>query len=118
MGADGAISYAGRRDDMMNAGGYRVSPIEVETALSAHPNVQDVGAVAVTVKKDVTVIAVFYTSTTVLDEEVLRDWCTARLAPYKMPRLFVACDELPRGANNKLLRRMLRHNWETAHGQT
>ena len=118
MGADGAISYAGRRDDMMNAGGYRVSPIEVETALSAHPNVQDVGAVTVTVKKDVMVIAVFYTSTTVLDEEVLRDWCAARLAPYKMPRLFVTCDELPRGANNKLLRRILRHNWETAHGQT
>ena len=37
MTPDGAIAYEGRADDMMNAGGYRVSPVEVEEAMEAHP---------------------------------------------------------------------------------
>jgi acyl-coenzyme A synthetase/AMP-(fatty) acid ligase len=118
MGDDGAISYAGRNDDMMNAGGYRVSPIEVETVLCAHENIAESAACAVQVKKDVTVIAAFYTSAHMLDNEQLTAWCADRLAGYKCPRLFIACDTLPRGANNKLLRRVLRQNWETANGQT
>ncbi|MFB1024557.1 MAG: class I adenylate-forming enzyme family protein, partial [Octadecabacter sp.] len=43
--ASGAIAYEGRVDDMMNAGGYRVSPIEVETALAQHPEIHEVAAV-------------------------------------------------------------------------
>jgi acyl-coenzyme A synthetase/AMP-(fatty) acid ligase len=103
---------------MMNAGGYRVSPIEVETVLCAHENIAESAACAVQVKKDVTVIAAFYTSAHMLDNEQLTAWCADRLAGYKCPRLFIACDTLPRGANNKLLRRVLRQNWETANGQT
>jgi acyl-coenzyme A synthetase/AMP-(fatty) acid ligase len=114
----GAISYVGRRDDMMNAGGFRVSPIEVETALCAYPDVIEAAACAVHVKKDVQVIAAFYTSAHILNHTQLAAWCADRLAGYKTPRLFIACDSLPRGANNKLLRRVLRENWETEHGQT
>ncbi len=118
MAADGAITYQGRRDDMMNAGGIRVSPIEVETALGTHPDISEAAACAVQVKKDVTVIAAFYTSDVVLDHDQLTAWCADQLAAYKMPRLFIACETLPRGANNKLLRRVLRQNWETENGQT
>lgn len=118
MDTDGAITYLGRNDDMMNAGGYRVSPIEVEAALASHPSISDVGACEVTVKSGVSVIAAFYTSTDVLDTEQLTAWCADRLAGYKCPRIFIARDSLPRGANNKLLRRVLRQNWETANGQT
>lgn len=118
MDTDGAISYVGRSDDMMNAGGYRVSPIEVETALCIHPNIIEAAVCAVHVKKDVTVIAAFYTSAHMVDYEQLAAYCADRLAGYKCPRLFIACDTLPRGANNKLLRRVLRQNWETENGQT
>ena len=45
MDKDGAITYLGRADDLMNAGGYRVSPAEVEAALLAHPGVADAAAV-------------------------------------------------------------------------
>ncbi|SMX31161.1 class I adenylate-forming enzyme family protein [Octadecabacter ascidiaceicola] len=114
----GAIRYEGRVDDMMNAGGYRVSPIEVETALALHPDVNEVAAVALPIKKDVTVIAAFYTSADVIDEDELAAHCAKHLARYKAPRLFVRKDTLPRGANNKLLRRALRSQWETENGQT
>lgn len=118
MDDSGAITYAGRADDMMNAGGHRVSPIEVEDALTAHPSISESAACAVQVRTGVFVIAGFYVATDVIEEKELRNFAAARLAAYKMPRLLIARETLPRGANNKLLRRMLRNEWETAHGQT
>ena len=103
---------------MMNAGGYRVSPIEVEDALTAHPLIIEAAACAVQVRTGVFIIAGFYVATDVIDEDELRAFTAARLAAYKTPRLLVARDTLPRGANNKLMRKVLRDEWETAYGQT
>ncbi len=118
MDESGAITYAGRADDMMNAGGHRVSPIEVEEALTAHPLISEAAACAVQLRTGVHVIAGFYVATDVIEEKELREFAAQRLATYKMPRLLIARDTLPRGANNKLLRRTLRDEWETTHGQT
>ena len=117
MDAGGAVTYAGRADDMMNAGGYRVSPIEVEDALTAHPLIHEAAAAEVKIKQDVCVIAAFYTSADVIDDSELAAFCAENLAGYKRPRLFIRVETLPRGANNKLLRRVLRQDWETANGQ-
>ncbi|WP_420858891.1 class I adenylate-forming enzyme family protein [Marivivens marinus] len=116
-GPDGAIAYLGRNDDMMNAGGYRVSPVEVEEALCQHPGVDEAAACEVRVKSDTSVIAAFYTGPDALSEEVLAKFAAERLARYKCPRLFVRVDALPRGANNKLLRKALKTDWETRNGQ-
>lgn len=113
----GAITYAGRTDDMMNAGGYRVSPIEVEDALTAHPSITEAAACAVQIRTGTSVIAAFYVAADMIDEDQLRHFMAARLAGYKLPRIYTAMETLPRGANNKLLRRVLRQNWENNHGQ-
>jgi len=102
----------------MNAGGCRVSPIGVGAALNAHPEINEAAAVERPVKADKTVIAAFYVSPDVINDPALAAFCAARLARYKPPRLFIRCDALPRGANNKLLRRRLRQDWENNHGQT
>jgi acyl-coenzyme A synthetase/AMP-(fatty) acid ligase len=115
--AAGAIRYEGRADDMMTAGGYRVSPIEVETALAAHPGIEEAAAVDLRVRADTSVIAAFYTGPAPLPEAELAAFASRRLARYKCPRLFIHRAALPRGANNKLLRRELRQEWETDHGQ-
>jgi acyl-coenzyme A synthetase/AMP-(fatty) acid ligase len=117
MASDGAVTFVGRTDDMMNAGGYRVSPVEVEDALVQHPQITEVAACAVQLRTGVFVIAGFYVSTDVIDQEELQGFAAARLATYKTPRLYIACESLPRGANNKLLRQKLRKEWEAAHGQ-
>ncbi|MFG5381975.1 class I adenylate-forming enzyme family protein [Yoonia sp. R2-816] len=117
MDESGAIAYAGRADDMMNAGGYRVSPVEVEDVLTAHPHITEAAACAVQVGTGTSIIAAFYVATNVIDEDQLDRFMAARLAGYKRPRLYIAKDTLPRGANNKLLRRVLRTEWEAAHGQ-
>ncbi len=119
MTEDGAITYHGRADDMLNAGGFRVAPAEVEAALGAHPGVSEAAAVALPVREGVEVIAAFYVAASPLREEELAAWCAARLARYKCPRLFIRAQSLPRGANGKLLRRVLRAGWaEQRQGDT
>ncbi|WP_037315859.1 class I adenylate-forming enzyme family protein [Ruegeria halocynthiae] len=107
MATDGQITYLGRDDDMMNAGGYRVSPVEIEAALSKHPGITQVGAAAVEVKQDTYVIAAFYTGPEKLDDAALRAYVEENLARYKQPRAFLHLPELPTGGNGKLLRRAL-----------
>ncbi|SLN60286.1 Benzoate--CoA ligase [Roseisalinus antarcticus] len=117
LAPDGAILYDGRNDDMMNAGGFRVSPLEVEAAMQTHPAIAEAAACELRVKADASVIALFYTGMPAADA-ALADHAAAHLARYKAPRLFVHVGALPRGANNKLLRRKLRTEWEADHGQT
>ena len=117
MEADGALRYLGRDDDMMNAGGYRVSPLEVERAFDTHPGVAECAAVEVAIKDGVSVIALVYVPRDPApDEAALADHAAAHLARYKQPRVFVAMAALPKGANNKMNRRALRHLWSAGDG--
>ena len=116
--ADGAIQYEGRVDDMMNAGGYRVSPIEVENVLNQFPGLAEAAVCEITVQADTSIIAAFYVSPDMLDETQLTAFAAASLARYKVPRQFIRVDSLPRGANNKILRRQLRQTQEHHNGQT
>jgi len=110
MAEDGAITFQGRTDDMMNAGGVRVSPLEVEAALLEHPAIREVACAEVEVKADTTVIAAFYTDAGLgpLSEADLASFAAARLARYKCPRLFVHRTALPRSGNGKIDRKALR----------
>lgn len=112
MDGDGQITYLGRGDDMMNAGGFRVSPLEVEAALAEAPGVTGVGAAEVEVKPGVSVIAAFYTAASPLDDAALARYAEGRLARYKQPRLYIHLAALPTGANGKLQRRQLRADYQ------
>lgn len=105
---DASITYLGRDDDQMNAGGYRVSPVEVERVMATFPGLQDVAVTEVAVKEGVSVIGCFYTAATPLDEQALAAHAAHHLARYKQPRLFRHLESLPRGANAKINRRLLR----------
>lgn len=106
MDERGHVTYLGREDDMMNAGGFRVSPVEVEAAMLAEPGVTEAAAAEVSVKPGTSVIVGFYAGTA--EEDTLMAALPQRLARYKCPRLVVRLPALPRGANNKILRKPLR----------
>ncbi|MCC1492683.1 class I adenylate-forming enzyme family protein [Cognatishimia sp. F0-27] len=108
MRPDGQIAYDGRGDDMMNAGGYRVSPLEVEAALSTLEGVDEVAVAEIGIKDDVSVIVAFYVSEASQDETALAAQAADRLARYKCPRAWVRVEALPRNPNGKLLRKGLR----------
>ncbi|MBP0482048.1 class I adenylate-forming enzyme family protein [Sagittula salina] len=108
MDAEGQITYLGRDDDMMNAGGYRVSPLEVEAALAVLPGVTELAVTDVQIKPDVRIIVAFCTAEAELDEPALKAEASARLAAYKCPKAWVRVDALPRNPNGKLIRKVLR----------
>lgn len=113
MSADNAITFEGRSDDIMNAGGFRVSPIEVEAVMTLHGAVHEAACAEVSVKDNASVIACFYCPEhDAVDDTTLSDHAHQHLAHYKCPRIFIAVTSLPRGANNKLLRAALREQFE------
>ncbi|MCF6231494.1 MAG: acyl--CoA ligase [Rhodobacteraceae bacterium] len=107
MDPTGQITYLGRNDDMMNPGGTRVSPLEVEATLAKYPGLSEIGVTQVEVKPGVNIIAAFYTAPAPLDEAPLRAYVEANLARYKQPRAFIHVPSLPTGANGKLHRSSL-----------
>lgn len=106
MDADHQITYLGRDDDMMNAGGFRVSPLEVEAALADLPGLSEIAVTEVEVKLGVTVIGAFYAGE--ISEATLQEAAETRLARYKQPRLWQKMPSLPRNPNGKLSRKALR----------
>jgi O-succinylbenzoic acid--CoA ligase len=107
---EGFLWVEGRRDDVIVTGGENVSPAEVEEVLSAHPDVVEAAVVG---RPDpdwqYAVVAVVVPSETAApDPESLRSWCSARLAPYKVPKRFELATALPRTASGKLRRGELR----------
>lgn len=109
----GALIYEGRHDDLINAGGIRVSPLDIEAALTAHPEVHDAAACALRVGPVTEIIGAFYTGPA--EPAALQDHLRAHLAPFKRPRVLERRAALPRNANQKLDRRALRREWETSH---
>jgi acyl-coenzyme A synthetase/AMP-(fatty) acid ligase len=109
--AGGYLHYHGRNDDVMNAMGYRVSPLEVEHCLSRHPAVAEAAVTEVPVREGVTVIAAFVVprDPDEMDAAPLLAYAHEHLAAYKCPREIIFIDNLPRTANGKVRRRDLAH---------
>lgn len=106
---DGYVWLAGRSDDMMNALGYRVSPVEVEAVLQQHEAVAEAAAVERPVREDVSVITAFIVwRDGRADPDGLLAHARERLAGYKVPREIRTVEQLPRTANGKVRRADLR----------
>jgi len=105
----GAITYQGRDDDMMNAGGFRVSPLEVESAMVTCPDAGEVAAVELRISEETSLVALAHTGPA--SEEALSAHAAAHLARYKQPRIYRQFPALPRNRNGKIDRKTLRNTW-------
>ena len=106
QGWDGAIHYHGRADEMMNPGGIRVSPREVELALADLPGVTELAVTEIAGEAGARFIACFYAGAP-LPESTATAFAAERLARYKQPRAWVHLPALPRTAAAKIDRRAL-----------
>lgn len=109
LDADGYVWCHGRIDDMMNAGGFRVSPLEVEKILLQHEAVADAGVREWRVSDTASIIAAFLVPRegTPVDEDAVMSFVRERLAAYKCPKQIWFVNALPRTANGKLNRKAL-----------
>lgn len=109
--ADGWLFVVDRIKDLINAGGYKVVPRDVEDVLYQHPAVREAAVVGVPDEYRGETVRAFVSLVAGADAgaEELIDFCRERMAAYKYPRSVVVLDELPKNASGKLLRRELRH---------
>ena len=104
--AQGYLRLTGRLKELINRGGEKFSPLEVDEVLMDHPAVAQCLTFAVPHAKlgeEVGVAIVLRPGQTVKDTD-LRSFCETRLAQFKVPRRIVFVDEIPKGATGKLQR--------------
>ncbi len=106
---DGNITVLGRMSDMIIRGGLNISPLEIESTLSAHDAVADVAVVGPedpVLGQTVSAFVVPRRAETGLGD-ALKHHCAAHLAPPKVPAEFIFTDEIPRNAAGKIDRKAL-----------
>lgn len=103
---DGYLALTGRLKEIINRGGEKVSPLEVDDVLSAHPDVAQALTFAIPHDKlgeEVAAAIVLRDGAEVSDRDI-RNFVSERLADFKVPRKVVILDEIPKGATGKLQR--------------
>jgi acyl-CoA synthetase (AMP-forming)/AMP-acid ligase II len=106
MDGEGYISITGRLKEIINRGGEKVSPREVDEILMDHPAVLQVVTFAMPHDKlgeEVAAAVVLRDGMSVTEKE-LRDFAGERLAGFKVPRKVLFLPEIPKGATGKLQR--------------
>ena len=103
---DGHLTIRGRVSDVINRGGQKVSPPEVERALLSHDDVRDCICfpVAHPTLNQIVAAAVVLRPEASFDEAAFRNFLRHRLSQFKIPVRIVRWDEIPRGASGKPLR--------------
>jgi acyl-CoA synthetase (AMP-forming)/AMP-acid ligase II len=104
--SDGYLTIEGRLKEIINRGGEKISPREIDEALMAHPAVAQAVAFALPHDKlgeDVGAAVVLREGASA-DERSLREFLADRLADFKVPRRILLLDAIPKGATGKLQR--------------
>ncbi|MDF1791017.1 MAG: acyl--CoA ligase [Thalassobaculaceae bacterium] len=104
--ADGYLSITGRLKEIINRGGEKIAPREVDEVLMDHDAVAQAVTFAVAHPKlgEEVGAAVVLGEGKTASEQDLKDFVSARLADFKVPRKLVILDEIPKGATGKLQR--------------
>ena len=111
MDEDGYFYIVDRKKDMVNVGGLKVYPREVEDLLFEHPEVKEAGVVGVPDEFSGEVVKAFIVlkdpSKKVTEQDII-GFCEKSLAKFKVPKKVEFVDELPKTLIGKVLRRKLR----------
>ena len=103
---DGYLTITGRLKEIINRGGEKISPREIDDVLMDHNAIQQVVTFAMPHKslgEDVAAAVVLRDGASA-DEQNIRSFASERLASFKVPRRIVFLDEIPKGATGKLQR--------------
>ncbi len=103
---DGYLHLTGRLKEIINRGGEKISPREVDEVIMNHPAVEQVVTFAVKHAKlgENIAAAIVLKEGMEVDEKSIRDFAALSLADFKVPRTIVFPDEIPKGATGKLQR--------------
>jgi len=114
MDADGYLTITGRLKEIINRGGEKISPKEVDDALMDHPDIVSAATFPIphpTLGEEIG-SALVVKRGAVLNEQALARFLSSRLATFKIPRRFVFVGDIPKGPTGKIQR----HNLAAALG--
>ncbi|QAY71283.1 AMP-binding protein [Xylanimonas protaetiae] len=114
---DGFVTLVDRTKEVIVTGGFKVYPSQVEDRLRAMPEIEDVAVVGMPagdLGERVVAAIVLAKGVTSLDLTTVREWASANLARYALPRGLVVVTELPHSAIGKVMRRVVRERLLTS----
>jgi acyl-CoA synthetase (AMP-forming)/AMP-acid ligase II len=106
MDSEGYVRVTGRLKEIINRGGEKISPLEVDEVLMDHPAIAQVVTFALPHDKlgEEVAAAVVLREGIAATEQAIREFAATRLADFKVPRRVLILDEIPKGATGKLQR--------------
>ena len=106
MDEEGYLTITGRLKEIINRGGEKISPREVDEVLMDHPAVQQVVTFAVSHEKlgEEVAAAVVLREGAEATVQDIRDFAAGRLADFKCPKRIIILEEIPKGPTGKLQR--------------
>jgi acyl-CoA synthetase (AMP-forming)/AMP-acid ligase II len=107
LDADGYLTLVGRIKELINRGGEKISPLEVDAALLSHPAVAEAASFAAPDAKYGEEVHAAVVLKAEAAAQELTAHCLARLADFKVPKVFHVVRELPKGPTGKVQRRFL-----------
>jgi len=110
MDADGYVYILDRVKDLIISGAENIYPAEIENVLMHHEAVQDCAVIGVPDPQwgEVPLAVITLKPGFMLDADTLKAFCKSQLASYKIPKHFVAMEQLPRNPTGKVLKKELR----------
>jgi len=109
LDANGYLTLVGRLKELINRGGEKISPREIDEVLLAHPAVAEAVCFGVphpTWGEEVAAAVVLRSSTSAMESDLLA-YCKDHLAAYKCPKQIHITDAIPRTATGKIQRRVV-----------
>lgn len=108
--SDGSIVICGRKTEFINVAGLKISPIEIEAVLNAHPDVVDSAAVGVddAVYGEIVKAFVVRKDNSSITERDLIKYVSGKVANFKVPKSIVFLDEFPRNNIGKIDKKALK----------
>ena len=102
---NGYLTLTGRLKELINRGGEKISPLEVDAALLEHPAVAEAVCFAAPDRKYGECVQAAVVLSGDCEQQDIQDFCRERLADFKVPDVIYFTDELPRTATGKIQRR-------------
>jgi acyl-CoA synthetase (AMP-forming)/AMP-acid ligase II len=112
---EGYLYLTGRKKELINKGGEKISPAEIDRVLAAHPAVQQAMTFRVpdpVLGEDIAAMVVAGGKN--VSEDEIRRFLLERLVPFKIPKRIFFVDEIPKGPTGKLLRYVGTERYTTA----
>eukprot|EP01124_Arcella_intermedia_P027098 TRINITY_DN5233_c0_g1_i1.p1 TRINITY_DN5233_c0_g1~~TRINITY_DN5233_c0_g1_i1.p1 ORF type:complete len:526 (+),score=155.44 TRINITY_DN5233_c0_g1_i1:18-1595(+) len=109
LDADGYLFITGRIKELINRGGEKISPLELDGVLLSHPKVKDAVAFAAPDEKygeQVNCAVTVKEGETVTEKDIM-DYVASKLSTFKVPTKVFICTEFPRTATGKIQRRIV-----------